>query len=324
MGSTFRSTDTLAARTGPPDADGNVTMLPAKRLSLFRITLAHLVAFLLGTLLIFFLTLGLPDAAYRVAGPLANETALAQLREEFALEGPAITRLGSAWHRLLAGELRSMYTRDPVLSVLKDKAPASVALVASATLSTVLLSAGVVWLLGRSNRIRRVTNALVGVSATVPVFITATFLLLLSSRLGIPLGLSAAASLAVFPAILLSTNLFERWREVRRTPHNVLAWHYGLSNRQLTWRMVRDSSGAGAILINAVIFFLATGIVIVEPLFGIPGVGRWLLISALKLDMPVLFVVGVALSGAIAVVSWHREVLLRILAPSPPLESDSP
>lgn len=280
-------------------------------------TVTHFFAFVVGLSLIFALTLGLPDAAYQVSGPYANAVALAQLHKEFGLEGSSLSRFASAWTRLFHGDLRSMYTQEPLVPVLREKIATSLPIVVAASLITIVFGAGLAWLMSLSHGIRRVLSALVGVSATVPVFITATLLLLLSGKLSLPLAVLAAISLSLFPSFLIATNLAERWQEVRRAPYNVLAWHYGLPGHMQALRTLKASQGTAVILFNAVIYFLATGIVVVEPLFGLPGLGRWLLTSALRLDMPVLFLIGITLSGAIALLSYGRELVGLIWGSTP-------
>lgn len=279
--------------------------------SLWTITIVHIVAFFLGQAAIFTLTLGLPDAALSVAGPFANKAALDEIRHQFELESSIPIRFIGTWQRLLTGDLRSMYSDQSVVAILGEKLRESAQLLALAIVLTVGIAALILWALGRSTRIRRVLDLAIGVAATVPVLVTATLLMVVSSRMRAPPLLPAALALSLFPAILISTNLFERWREIRAAPYNLLASHYGVADTRLMWTMTLDSAGAATVLINAIMYFALTGIIIVEPIFGVPGVGRWVLTSVIRLDLPAVFAFGVGACGFVVLLSWVREMLVQ-------------
>jgi ABC-type dipeptide/oligopeptide/nickel transport system permease component len=276
----------------------------------------HFVAFLIGVALIFALTLGLPDAAYTVAGPYATEVALERIHDDFGLNSNPAARLVTTVRMIVTGDLSSMYTREPLIPVLVDKASVSLAVVGLATLFTLLAAALLSALLVRSRRLRHLINAGITISAALPVFITATVLLALTAVIPLPLIVAASISLCIFPSLIIATNASERWQELRRAPHTALAIHYRLPFRYRVARAVRSSPGTGALFFNAIVFFCSTGIVVVEPLFGVTGVGRWLVASSLRLDMPAVFLTGIFLAAVVAVLSFVRALLIT-LYPTP-------
>ncbi|MFH1034362.1 MAG: hypothetical protein V1806_07635 [Pseudomonadota bacterium] len=277
----------------------------------------HILGFILAIMLIFLLTLGLPDATYQVAGAFANATVLDHIRKEYGLDGDALTRLESFGRGLARGELRSLYTQELVIPILIEKIPQSMAVVASASVLSVLIGSGLAVLMAVSKRFRVIVSSFVGMAATVPVFVTSTLLLFMSSRIAAPLWLYAGISLAVFPGILLSTSIFGVWREARSASHSILSWHYGLRGFAQVPRFIRAAPGTMAVFINAMIFFVATGLIVVEPLFGISGIGRWLLVSALRLDMPVILFIGTVLSAVAIALGLLRDLLLFYTMPGP-------
>ena len=95
----------------------------------------------------------------------------------------------------------------------------------------------------------------------------------------------------------------------------MVARAFGLGRFVLFRRMVHELAPSFVILSNSLIFFLIAGLAVVEKIFGIPGIGHWFLQSALRLDLPVLFVVSVLLSLGVVVLDMLNKTVVWILDP---------
>ena len=274
----------------------------------------HALAFLLGVALIFALTLGLPDAAYSVAGAYSTQETIQNLRAELDLDGPAIGRFASYWRQFFSGSLRGFYTREPLLEVLPAKLVTSAGLFVSALGALAVLTA--LWLatfvLLRKAPLTQ--NLLVSGAASVPLFISTTVVLYLCTALKLPLWLGGALALGVFPSLLLSTNIWQRWEQTKHEDFHVFAVHYRLGRWVMFRRKLREFMPSLSILFNAMAFYVATGLAIVEWMLGIPGLGRWTLESILRLDIPVVFLCGVVSTFVIATLFAVEDLLKRGLA----------
>ncbi len=257
-------------------------------------------AYLMALAAIFGLSLGLPDAALTQAGLYATDTSLAELRQKLGLDRPPVERFVGFCRDVVSGRLRSWYTSQPIVPAARDKAAVSLRVLLYSMVALAALTA--LWLLlFRRLGARPSVDVLLGTTASIPVFITGTFALYLCTALGIPPAVGAGTALAVFPSLILSTNIHDIWRQRRHRPYAVLEHHYRLSGWSHAKRLLHELVPSLAIVLNAFVFFLTAGLAVVESIFGLPGLGRWMLDSILRLDLPVVFLVGTIACTAIAV-----------------------
>ncbi|MDW8309218.1 MAG: hypothetical protein RMK20_07575 [Verrucomicrobiales bacterium] len=292
---------------------------------ILRLALKHLGTVLLGVALCFMALLGLPDAAYQRAGPFATEPVLQRLRAELSLDRTPPVRFVHYWQRLLNGQLRSFYTQEPLREVLPVKIRHSLGVVVVGVAGLVVFTAAWFAAFRLFPRFRRPLGWLVGVSASVPVFLTATLFLYVCAVLKVPALVGAGLSLAVFPSLLLATNLEQRWTALTRAGYHLLAIHYRISAAKMAVRTAREFAPAVVLVGNALAFYLVAGLCIVELIFGVPGLGRWMLESLLRVDLPVIFLTGVVvtvsaslvLMAANAIALWADPRHAPRLAPAP-------
>lgn len=275
---------------------------------LLHSAITHTCALLLGVVVVFALTLGLPDPAYRLAGAFADEGSLQALRDEFHLDASPPVRFALYWRGLFSGKITSLYSREPLLEVLPKKLLVTFNLFVGSLACLAVMTAMWFWLLLKFGKMQNVVNLLVGSAASLPLFISGTFLLYGCTMLGIPGWIGASLALAIFPSLLLSTNLVQRWESARSAPYRVLEVHYGVSGSAWLQRRLREFAPAATILFNAMTFYLVAGFAVAEQIFGIPGLGRWLLESIIRLDIPVMFLVGVLLAVLTAGLSFINEL----------------
>lgn len=276
--------------------------------TLIRPTIIHFGAFLIGIALVFMFTLGLPDPAYNLAGNFANEGAVRELRTKFGMDLPPHVRFIIFWREFFTGQLTSFYSREPLLSVLPKKCLITAGLGLAAMVFLLLMTVASLALLIRFRKMRVLANIFVGTAASLPLFISGTLLLYCCTYFGLPAWLGAAVALGIYPSILLSTNLVDRWESLQTAPYRVLEVHYHISRWVIFQRTLWEFAPAGAILFNAMMFYFVAGFSVIEQIFGIPGMGRWMLESIMRLDIPVMFLVGVMLAFLTTVLSLANQI----------------
>lgn len=255
------------------------------------------------------------DPVLALAGEHGDEAYYAQMRERFGLDKSLPQQLATYAGNLLRGDLGVSYVRGrPVSEVLGDRVAATLLL----TVTALVLSSVVGVLLGvvAASRARGIRDLLVNVGAlglyAAPVFWLAQLALLtFSLRSGFfPVqGMSGAATTTglahaadvgrhlALPALVLATQetaavtRFTRsgLLEEMERDHVRTARAKGLSRtRALFGHALRRALLPVVTVIGARIGHLVSGAVIVEVVFGWPGLGRLLLSATQTRDSPVL------------------------------------
>jgi peptide/nickel transport system permease protein len=267
------------------------------------------------------------DPARRVAGPRASPEVLAVVRQNLKLDDPVPVQLVTYVERVAQGDLGVSYVRRrPVADMLMERLPKT-ALLAGAGLTISIALGGTlgVWDGLRRRRSRALAAANV-VLLSVPTF-TLGFLLLVvfSYRLGwLPLGGGSGARDLVLPALTLglfgapyyATVVSDSVREALSSTYLRTAVAKGLPKRTIIRRHVlRNSLSPVITLAGLDAAVLISGVVLVEAVFGWPGIGSLQQRAFDDLDRPVLM--GTVIIGAVVVVVFNllADVLRAIVDP---------
>jgi len=265
----------------------------------------------LVTLVVFLMVRLLPgDPAETIIGLQATREAVAGLREELGLDQPLLVQYG----RFLAGLARldlgrSTVSRAPVLDEIAPRLPVSLTL--AVVSMGIALAVGV--LLGVVAALRRRTWVdYVAMSASVAGLSTPTFVLglLLILVLSVQWRLLPATGAAswwhyVLPALTLglpAAAVVARMArgsllEVLRQDFVRTAWAKGLTGAAVVARHALRNALIPVITISGLQFGqLLGGAVVVESVFGLPGLGKLLVDRVLGRDYPVIQ--GVVLTAA--------------------------
>jgi peptide/nickel transport system permease protein len=257
------------------------------------------------------------DPARLYAGLRATHAQYELARQTLGLNRPVVVQYYRYVDRLLHGNLGNSYsTGEAVRSIVFSRLPATAALAAAGLVVEVVigLPLGVVAALKWQDPTDRVilTGSLLGV--VMPQFVLGFLLLyVFAYRFPIfPLGATASLPALVLPALALGLP-GAAWyaRMVRSSVLNVLGEDYirncrakGLSEWVVVIRHVLLNSAGPAITMIGLDFgiFLG-GVLVVEQVFGWPGIGQqmWNAISAN--DIPV--VMGTVIVAATAVVIFN-------------------
>lgn len=150
--------------------------------------LVHSLFVLFGlSLLIFFISRVMPGDPARVAlGPLATEEQVQRLREEIHLDKPFSVQYYFWLRSLLHGDLgRSLYTKRPIVKDLNEYLPATLELVFSSFLISLILGqvTGVLAGYFRNSWFDGLSRLVAYIGVATPAFVVAIFLLLIFSHI---------------------------------------------------------------------------------------------------------------------------------------------
>ncbi|GAA4004586.1 ABC transporter permease [Allokutzneria multivorans] len=263
-------------------------------------------------------------------GPTATPERVEAARHQLGLDRPVLVRYGEWVSGLVQGDLGRSATGKPVSEMLSDRVGNSVLLAGISLVLLVPLSLG----LGLLAATRRSVSAGALVLASIPEFVLAVGLVLLFAITLrwfpavslIPAGSSPLAypSALVLPVLsLLALGMSYAIRVIRstastalRSPHVEFMRLNGVPSRT-----VFRTAVVPAVLPVAVQVWLVTGVsligggVLVEKVFGYPGIGELLVVSVQSGDLPVVQALTLILGGAMVLALLFADVAIRLLTP---------
>lgn len=271
---------------------------------------------LLGVSMITFVLLyWLPaDPVRQIAGRSATAQTVQNIREQLGLDQPLVVQYWRYLGNLLQGDLgRSYLQRTEVSTLIMSRLPASLLLMAGAIFAELLigLSMGVIAALRRGSRTDQVLMIVSFVGVSAPQFVVGLLLLyVFAVQLHwFPIGGYGTFSHLVLPAMTMGI-LGSGWysRMMRSSMIDVLRQDFVRTARAkgLTRRRII----LGHALPNAILPIIAMigidvgifmgGIVVVESVFGWPGIGQLAWQAIQRVDIPIIM--GVTLVSATAIV----------------------
>ncbi len=264
-----------------------------------------------------------------VLGVHANEPGLReQVRASLGLDRPVLVQYVDYLAGVLRGDLgRSYVQRADVTDLLGSQIGPTVQLAVTA-----LLLAGLgAWLVAVLTADRppsrlRLLSAAEMLAICVPTFwVGSLLLLLLSYRLGwFPAAGAGSVSALVLPALTLALPIggilgqFMREEVARRRPDPFVlsARARGISPLRLSAvHLVPHAAVASVTLAGNMLGALLGGAVVVETVFGRPGLGRTALTAVQGKDMPVLLGVVLVVAGGYVVISALVDTLALLIDP---------
>lgn len=286
---------------------------------------------LLGAaVLTFFLVNAVPgDVARVIAGPKASADVIKAIHTKFHLDEPIWKRLGYHLNNLAHGDLGQSYvTEQPVAEAILTRLPATAALSVVAIVMWMLLAVplGVLTAKYSGSWFDRFVLVLATLSLSLPAFwLARMFQYWLSYKLGwfpvagfrsfshllLPAG-TLALLLVGYYARLVHSNMTEvlnspyiRAARAKGAPETVVLFRHGLRNAMIPVITILGMDVAG----------LLGGVMFVENIFALPGIGTLAVQSVFNLDVPVIM--GTVMFSAVIVVAANFvvDVLYRWIDP---------
>lgn len=283
------------------------------------------------------------NVATSVLGTEATPEREKQLREELGLDKPLPARYGRWVWKLLQGDFgvsyryfKNMTERMPVAELIGDKLPVTLWL---AALSLVMILAvsiplGVLW--ARSGS--RLLDAFLGVTTQTAMAVPSFFLGILTTYVfGIVLRLFAPGGYVsyqkefrgflgylVFPALSVAIpKIAMTARFLRNSLLTELNADYvrtarskGCTNRRVMYcHVLRNALIPVLTFLGMILAEIVAGSIVVEQVFGLPGIGRLLVSSVAVRDFPVVEILILYITCAVIAVYALVDILYRVIDP---------
>jgi peptide/nickel transport system permease protein len=282
---------------------------------------------LLGVAAITFLLLyALPaDPAVLIAGRSATPATVAAIRHELGLDQPLVLQFLHYLNGILHGDLGRSYTqKTAVFPLILARLPATLILMAAGIFVEVILgiTLGTIAAVRRGGFIDRLVMMASFVGVSAPQFVVALLLLyVFAATLGwFPMSGYGTPDHVVLPAVTLGV-LGAGWyaRMVRSAMIDVLNQDYvrtarakGLSSTRIIFRHALPNAILPIIaMIGIDIGQFMSGVVVVEAVYGWPGIGQLAWQAIQQVDIPIIM--GVTVVSALAIVIGN--LLADIIAP---------
>ena len=279
-------------------------------LVLKRLVAAIPVVLIVATVVFLLLRMAPGDPARVIAGDMASEETIAQIRTNLGLDRPLPVQYGIAMGSLVKGDLgTSIVSKQPVASLIAARIGPTAALALTSLLLTVLIAIplGVLSAWWHRRTFDRVTMALTVLAFSVPAFVVGYVLILLFSVTLNWFPVQGYAPLAdgvgrflyqlVLPSLTLATVFVALITRITRASMlDVLGEDFvrtarakGAPERYVLFRhALRNAAAPIVTVVGVAITTLISGVVVTETIFNIPGVGSLIVDAVLARDYPVV------------------------------------
>lgn len=280
--------------------------------------------------LTFFLMNALPgDVARVIAGPKATSEVIKEIHAKYHLDDPWWKRLGLYLGQLTRGDLgRSYVTDQPVAEALLTRIPTTAALAAMAAVMWVVIAVplGVLTARFRGSRFDRTILVLATLSLSLPSFWLARMMQYgLAYKLGwFPVAtfqsfrhlVLPAASLAILFVGYYARLVHTQMVEVLEAPYIRAAQAKGSSEIRILFKhALRNALIPVVTVLGMDVAGMLGGVLFVENVFALPGIGTLAVQSVFNLDPPMIMGT-VLLSGTLVVAAnWAVDLSYRWIDP---------
>jgi len=275
------------------------------------------------------------DPAYLLAGKMASAADIASIRRQLGLDEPFYVQLGIFVRQIATFDFGlSWATGEPVGSIIASRlGPSLTVLIPLTILDTVLgvaLALGLAFMRGSLTDRVVMVACTVGMSVSILVYII-VFQYGLAYRLGwfpvqgwggslpenllryavLPMLIGLAVAIAPTLRLYRSFVLEEASQDYVRT-----ARAKGLSEARILWvHVLRNAAIPIVTHVMANLPALLIGAFLLERFFGIPGIGREVILAVERSDFPVIKAVTVYVAAATMIFNLLTDLLYKALDP---------
>ena len=269
------------------------------------------------------------DPVANMLGVNASKEAIAAQRAELGLDKPLLTQYGDFLVKALQGDLgKSITTRPPVIDEIAQRSPATLKLALGATVfaAVVGITFGVLSAVKQNKLTDNVIMVFSLLSVSTPSFFLALVMMLLFS---IHLGWLPSMGLRtplhyVLPIITLgmqSVGLIARTTrssmlEVLRQDYIRTSRSRGISQAVIVMRHAFKNALIPVVTVVGLRFGgLLAGSMLVEAVFSVPGIGRFMVDGVLKRDYPVVQGTVLVLATTFVLVNLAVDLIYALIDP---------
>jgi peptide/nickel transport system permease protein len=301
-----------------------------------RLLYGALLLFVIVTLAYLLLYAAAGNVGRTILGPTATQATVALKNQQLGLNTPLISRYFSWLGHALTGNFgNSWFTNQPVTTAIFARMQVTLTLVFGAVIVSAVLSAVLgVWAALRGRWVDRSVQVFTVLGFAIPGFIIAVFLVryfALGTHWFKPTGYVPLATsftgwirTVTLPIIALSIGLIAGVaQQVRSSVIDALRQDWvrtlrsrGIPERSVLFKHVLRNAGGPALSVLALSFVgLLGGAVIIEEVFGIPGLGQIAVLATSEGDVPLVMGLVVAIGVIVIVVNLVIDLLQGFLNP---------
>lgn len=277
------------------------------------------------------------DPVLSLLGMNATEAQIEAMREQLGLNAPLVIRYGNWIAGLFKGDFGlSYHYQIPVADLLKDKFPVTLALAGITILFIIILAVpfGILnakFMEKKFGRLLQIVNQIIMAipSFFLGILITLLFGLILKwftpgkyisyteSLSGFFAYLIApAAAIAIPKAAMIVKFLQNSVFSQRQSDYVRTAFSKGnTENRVLYVHILKNACIPVVTILGMMIAEVMAGSIVVEQVFGLPGLGRLLVASIEVRDYPVVQVIIIYIAAVVVIVNGAVDILYRLLDP---------
>jgi peptide/nickel transport system permease protein len=283
------------------------------------------------------------DISILLAGENADPAYLALVREKFGLDRPFLEQLWRYLVQVGSGDLGlSFRSRQPVLGEILEKVPATLLLVGTSLLLSVVIGTWVGARIARrpGSPVDSAVSFLAVALFSVPVFWFGLMLILLFTveipilpamgmvsldgpRSGLGWALDVARHMILPVLALMTVSVGQYVRLARTSVADVLVEHFittvraiGFPERTvLQHYALRNALLPAVTLLGLQLGLVLTGAVLTETVFSWPGLGRMIYEAILARDTPVIMGAFIVMSLTVALASLVTDLVYAVLDP---------
>lgn len=283
------------------------------------------------------------DVVRAILGTEATPEREAQLREELGFNDPPTVRYVNWITNVFKGDLgrsyrysKSMNEMMPVAELIGDKLPVTLwlALLAVLMIVVVAIPLGVLWARSQNHILDAVMNVLTQTTMAVPSFflgILVTYLFGMVLRWFTPGGYVSYQkdfwgflAYLIFPAMSVAIpKIAMTARFLRNSMLTELGADYvrtarskGCTEQRVMYgHVLRNALMPVVTFLGMIIAEIVAGSIVVEQVFGLPGVGRLLISSISTRDLPVVEILVLYITAVVIIVYFLVDILYRMIDP---------
>ena len=283
------------------------------------------------------------DVVASILGTEATPEREAQLREELGLNKPPVQRYMDWVKDLIQGDFGESYRYSknmnemmPVAELIGDKLPVTLWLAALSMMLIVVVSIplGVLWARSSNHFLDVVMGVITQTAMAIPSFflgILVTYLFGILFRLFAPGGyvsyqkdfggflrylLFPALSIAIPKIAMTARFLRNSMLTELKSDYVRTAYSKGCSRRRVMYgHVLRNAMMPVVTFLGMIIAEIVAGSIVVEQVFGLPGIGRLLISSISTRDFPVVEILILYITFVVIFVYFLVDILYRVIDP---------
>lgn len=287
------------------------------------------VVVLIVATLMFWLTRQTGDPVQMLLPADASTAEVAEMRQHLGLDQPLIVQYGRFLLSAAQGNLGvSYHYREPAMKLILERLPASLELVVSTTVISLLLGVplGVLCAVHKGKLVDRLIlgASLIGISAP-PFWVSLVMILLFSLTLkwlpssgrdGILSLLLPAGSLALYRIAFGVRIIRTGMLEILSQNYIRTARAKGLAERVVTYKhALRNTLVPFVTIVGLQMGAILSGAVVTESIFAWPGMGRLMIMAVERLDFPVIIAYAMTVAVIFAFLNLAVDLTYAALDP---------